>query len=120
MKAIRVRFIGSTPSLCWKRDHAKAQRRKDAKEISEKKAAIKSASKLSRCGRDSPSGLHGDIDKNEILGGIQIVFAGFVDHSQILASACGFIGEDPVNLSKFQIRLSSGNTEGKLDLLGGF
>jgi hypothetical protein len=43
------------------------------------------------------------LDNNEIGLGIEIIFAGLVNHPDIAFLSCFFVRDSPVNLSSFEI-----------------
>jgi hypothetical protein len=43
-----------------------------------------------------------DFDHYEVLGGIQIVFAGFVYHSDVIVRCGSFVGQHNINLADLE------------------
>jgi hypothetical protein len=53
---------------------------------------------FSPCGIASSRQLHG----HEIIFGVQVAFAGLVDHAKLMKSECCFVGDGLINLAQFQ------------------
>jgi len=73
-------------------------------------------------GEEQFFGFPGNVDENEIFGRVEVVFPGFVDDSQVAAFGGGFIGQNPVNGSHFEVIFvtASVDTNGEAQFLAWF